>query len=140
MPTKKPTIAALAALILIATSIFLVTGCGGVNPTPATDLSVAARQTVAVILTGTAQAKPTEELVIPTAAVTDSPAPVAATAATATQPASTNQPAENTAPPKMETPGAVPVEPTRVVVYETPNSSMTQEPYHDATVEPTKAQ
>ncbi len=136
MPSSKPTITALVALLLILTGVFVLTGCGGVNPTPGSNSSDAAMQTVVVILTQTAQARPTGVLVIPTSAATATPSPEPVTTAP-TEAAATGQPEENSAPAQVETPGGVPVEPTRNVVYETPDGGVPTEAYHEATVEPT---
>jgi hypothetical protein len=126
MRSKKRSILVAGVGLIVLLNL---TGCGIGQPSsdPAVNLATAAQQTVAVILTSTAQARQTE---------------VAQQAAKVT-PTATPTPAPPTASPTrlptaIRTPGQPYIEPTRNVVYETPNGKVVQEPGHDATVEPTK--
>ena len=103
-------------------------GGGGVNNTPTPDLALMARQTVAVILTQTAVARP---IFTPTV-----PAPTATSTPETATTAQANGTTQGT--PKVETAGGVPQEPTRAVKVETPNGNVTVEPFHNPTVEPTQ--
>jgi hypothetical protein len=124
MLSRKKASKYLIGLLLIAASQIGLAACGSLNPTPkpTIDVSVIAHQTVSAIYTQTAQVIPSEPVAIATEAATATPTP---------KPAEPN----GTSVPAVETPKGVPQEPTRNVVIEAPNDSVTMEPYHDPTVE-----
>ncbi len=115
---KKARIFLYGCLLVLFIQFGLV-GCGGSRPTQAGDVSAAARQTAAALMTQTA-----------VSALTQAPTP---------QPAaqgSTGAGSQGT--PQVEKSGGITQEPARNVMIETPSSKTTMEAYHAPTIEPTK--
>jgi hypothetical protein len=127
MRSKKLSILVISVGLII---VLTLSGCGSGQPAsdPAVNLATAAQQTVAVILTSTAQARRITEAAVQT----DTAIPT--TTPTLAPPTAT----PTYLPTAIRTPGQLYVEPTRNVVYETPSGKVVQEPGHEATVEPTK--